>query len=165
MFIAHLPAGYLLTSAIQTGARDKSLSLLATGLVASVLPDIDLFWFYLIDNRQYLHRSYITHAPAFWIGLAAVAFIAARIFRLAWAPLYIGVALANLMLHMMLDSVTGGLRWLWPVSNTEFGLFHIPSVYGWWVWNFVFHWTFLLEVAVCTGALLLLVRHLRTKTA
>tara|TARA_R110000868_G_scaffold10226_12_gene50135 strand:+ start:655 stop:852 length:198 start_codon:yes stop_codon:yes gene_type:complete len=65
MFIAHLPAGYLLTSAIQTRARNQSLSLLATGLVASVLPDADLLWFYLFDNRQHVHHAYITHTPAF----------------------------------------------------------------------------------------------------
>ncbi|MGV8996485.1 MAG: metal-dependent hydrolase [Parvibaculaceae bacterium] len=162
MFIAHLPAGYLLTSAIQTRTRNQSLSLLATGLVASVLPDADLLWFYLVDNRQHVHHAYMTHTPVFWVGLAAVAWITAKAARIAWAPLYIGVALANLMLHMALDSIAAEIRWLWPLSNAEFGLFHIPAVHGWWVWNFVLHWTFLFEVAACMAALLLLARHIRT---
>lgn len=161
MFIAHLPAGYLLTSAIQARTKDRSLSLLATGLAASVLPDTDLLWFYLVDQRQHVHHAYMTHTPAFWIGLAAMAWLAAKALRLAWAPLYIGVALTNLLMHLVLDSVAAEIRWLWPLSNAEFGLFHIPAVHGWWVWNFVLHWTFLFEVTLCTATLLLVARHIR----
>ena len=52
MFIAHLPAGYLLTSAMQARMGDRSRGVLAVGLAASVLPDIDLLWFYPAEGRR-----------------------------------------------------------------------------------------------------------------
>ena len=56
MFVAHIPAGYLLTRYLSRGHADRK-ALILTGLVASVLPDTDLLWFYLVDNRQTAHHA------------------------------------------------------------------------------------------------------------
>ncbi len=75
MFIAHLPAGYVLTRHLldRAPAGDAlSRRILAFGLLASVLPDFDLLYFYLIDNRQTLHHLYWPHLPAFWLVPAAL---------------------------------------------------------------------------------------------
>jgi inner membrane protein len=158
MFIAHLPAGYLLTSAIEARMGRRSRAVMATGLVASVLPDLDLLWFYLVDARARPHHEYLFHAPLFWVVLALLAWGAARLLHWRDVPLLVGVALANLLLHMLLDTVAGGIRWLWPFSDASLVLAHVPAGRSWWVWNFVLHWTFLLEVLICAAAFVVLVR-------
>ncbi len=160
MLIAHLPAGYLLTAAIQNRLGVRSRAVLATGLVASVLPDLDLLWFYLADGRQTMHHEFVTHAPLAWVALAALAWTLARLLRVQGAGLLIGVALANLLLHIALDSIAGRIRWLWPFSDAETTLLTIPARYDWWVWSFVFHWYFLMELAIIAAAAALLWRRL-----
>ena len=50
MFVGHLPAGYVLTKTVQKNI--KTTKYLLIGLIASVLPDIDVLYFYLIENLQ-----------------------------------------------------------------------------------------------------------------
>ena len=58
MLIGHIPAGYLATSAVlrrrQLG-RDVRRRLMLLGLAASVAPDVDLLWFFLVDHRRHDH--------------------------------------------------------------------------------------------------------------
>jgi inner membrane protein len=78
MFIAHLPAGYVLTRRLidRAPAGDAlSRRLLALGLWASVLPNLDLLYFYLIDNRQTLHHLYWPHVPVSWLAPAALSLL------------------------------------------------------------------------------------------
>jgi inner membrane protein len=161
MLIAHLPAGYLLTTAIQDRLGDRSRAVLATGLVASVLPDLDLLWFYFADGRQTMHHEFVTHAPLVWVAVAAVAWAVAHSLRIRGAGVLIGVALANLLLHCALDSVVGRIRWLWPLSDLETTLITIPARYDWWVWSFVLHPYFLLELAIIAAAGVVLWRRTR----
>ena len=70
MLIAHLPAGYLLTTAMQARARVWSRSVMATGLVAGVLPDVDLLWFYLVGDRQVVHHASNAFLPAMELDAA-----------------------------------------------------------------------------------------------
>ena len=151
MFIAHLPAGYLLTRRIAAGSGNRR-GLMAAGLAASVLPDLDLIWFYLVDNRQSVHHAYLFHWPLFWIALAGLTLGAARLARIRGAGPYVGVALAALLLHMVLDSIAAGIAWLAPFSDFEINLIEVPARHGWWVWNFVLHWTFGLELAILAAA-------------
>lgn len=161
MFIAHLPAGYMLTKYIQRKSGNYSSKLLWTGLIASVFPDIDLFYFYLIDNRQNLHHHYITHLPMAWLALAVVIYGILLATGKKQYMLYIGVVFGNIMLHMALDSVAAGINWLYPFSDVEINLVQVPAVYDWWVWNFVFHWTFLLEISIIIAALIVWKRSCR----
>ena len=34
-----------------------------------VAPDVDMLRFYLIDNREHRHHSYLTHRPIIWAGI------------------------------------------------------------------------------------------------
>jgi inner membrane protein len=151
MFVAHIPAGYLLSRYLSRGHEDRK-ALILTGVVASVLPDTDLLWFYLVDNRQTVHHAYVFHWPLFWVACAASAWAVARIMN--WTRLYpfIRVALACLLLHMVLDSIAAEILWLKPFADLEVNLVKVPARYGWWVWNFVLHWTFLLELAIVLAA-------------
>ena len=71
---------------------------------------------------------------------------------------YILVGLVCLTLHMFLDSFAAEIYWLKPFSDMHLNVVEVPARYGWWVWNFVFHWTFAVELAICLVAAAVLVR-------
>lgn len=160
MFIGHLPAGYLcsqfLLKKFQGLSRRDYRILLATGLVASVFPDFDLLYFYFIDGRQNLHHSYWIHIPFYWVIITGIWAFAAllwknQIFRLSslvWG--------ANILVHLILDTIVGKIHWLFPFSKVDVVFFDVTARYDWWVWNFVLHWTFLFEIGLVLGAIYLL---------
>ena len=158
MLIAHLPASYLLTRKMLqlpglSFDHHFQQPLMRVGLVAGLLPDLDLLYFFLIDHRQHLHHDYWTHLPLFWTGLfvAAVATCAMthnrRLFNLSL------IVYANLMLHLLLDTVVGKIKWGWPLSDHAFYLFDVPARFTPWLLNFILHWTFGLELVLVALAL------------
>ena len=158
MFIAHLPAGYLLTKGLFRQKIQHSNALFWTGLFFSIAPDLDLFWFYLVSNRQAPHHQYITHWPLFWTALACGVWFLAKLFRKpGWRP-YLFIAYANVLLHLILDSIAAEIYWLAPLSRVYVNLAHVPAVYTWWGWNFFLHWTFALELCLCVAAGVVYVR-------
>lgn len=165
MFIGHLPAGYLVTDALLRGRRVPEAArrrLLAAGLMASVAPDLDLLYFYLLSDRQRVHHEFLPHLPLAWVPVlmaAAVVLAAARAGRMAWLVLVI-VAL-NLLGHLALDTTAGGIQWLWPFSRTEFVIAHVEARYQPWFLNFVLHWTFALELLLAALAAWRIVIHRR----
>ncbi len=150
MFIGHIPAGYILTKMVQKNMRTTKY--LLVGLVASILPDIDMFYFYLIDNKQNLHHSYWIHIPFYWFIIGAVTFLA--IWLINKKEYYVAAIIffSNIFLHLLLDTIVGKIEWLYPFTDQAFYWFEVPSVYAFWVYNFIFHWTFLLEVGVIISA-------------
>ncbi len=154
MFIAHLPAGYLLTRWLQK--KLKTQKFLWVGLLASVFPDLDMLYFYLINDRQTLHHHYWTHLPLLWIALWIVMIIVAKILKNRTLYVLTMIVLTNLALHFALDSIVGGISWLYPFIDYDLSLFTVPATHDFWVWSFVFHWTFLLEIAVIVAAGILL---------
>jgi inner membrane protein len=158
MFIAHAPASYLWTKWL-TNRRAAAFQLLPRrthlflGIASGLVPDLDLIYFYLIDHQQHLHHSYWTHIPIFWLAAFALAI------AIAWArqsgALAAGatLALTNVFLHLTLDTVAGKIRWLSPFSSSDFVLFQVPSLYGWWPLNFLLHWTFILEIALVAASI------------
>jgi inner membrane protein len=157
MFIAHIPAGYLASNLIAQKQTNR-FRLLAFGIGCSILPDLDLLWFYLVDNRQTAHHAYIFHWPLFWCALALAAWFFSWTTKKAWMQTYILVGLVCLTLHMFLDSFAAEIYWLKPFSDMHLNVVEVPARYGWWVWNFVFHWTFAAELAICLAAAAALVR-------
>ncbi len=148
MFIAHLPAGYITTHMIAR-RRANWRGLLAVGLLFSILPDFDLLWFYLIDNRQTAHHEYITHWPLFWVGVASIATVLAAVTKHPTARPYIAVALICVLVHMVLDSFAAEIYWLRPFSDAHLNAVDVPAKHNWWVLNFILHWTFAAELAIC----------------
>ena len=141
MFVAHLPAAYLAVRAIRP---DVTRTVMAAVLAGSVLPDIDLVWFYLVDARQHHHHDYLTHKPLVWALLALVGCVRG-------STIAIGVA-AGAMLHLMLDSIAGQITWGWPLSDWAVPLVVVPATRDWWVASFLLHWTFAVELMICTAA-------------
>lgn len=150
MIIAHLPAGYILARTTQNPRGP----LLWAALIGSVFPDIDMLWFHLVDNGAIHHHRYWMHAPGFWLAIAAVAIIALRGPYRALAAMFT----ASVLLHLVLDTLAGGIMWLWPFSTRLFTLVTVPATQSHWVLSFVFHWTFLAELLLIAIALGLLFR-------
>lgn len=57
MFVAHLPAGYILSKFWKNKTAQYFL------LIGSILPDLDLLYFYTIGQRAVVHHAYPTHSP------------------------------------------------------------------------------------------------------
>ncbi len=142
MFIAHLPAGYLL-SQTKFAARFADRRWICVG---AILPDVDMIWFYLVDAGSVHHHSYLTHKPIVWVTVALVGFFMCPRHPWVWSTGLGGI------LHVMLDSIVGAVAWGWPLSERAFTLVEVPATYDWWVMSFLTHWTFGAEVLICLAA-------------
>ena len=58
------------------------------------------------------------------------------------------------MIHLALDSLVGGILWLYPFNSTAYTLIIVPARFGHWVLNFVFHWTFIIELGIVVLAII-----------
>lgn len=148
MFIAHAPAGYLLAN-LHNPTASKTFLLCA--VIASILPDADLLYFYLIDHRQTHHHHYWFHVPFFWCVTFSFIYVACRTHWQHLLP-YVTISFLCIMLHMALDSIVAPILWMAPFDDTAFQLHHIIPKYHWWVWNFVLHWSFGIEILICVTA-------------
>ena len=161
MFIAHIPAGYILTRIMPP--KTKSAALWVTGLFFAVAPDLDLFYFYLFSSRKVPHHAYVSHWPLVWVALALAVFIVSLLLhKRSWRP-FIAVGLATVLLHLVLDSIAAEIYWLAPFSNKYINLVEVPAAYSWWVYSFIFHWTFALELFICIVAAVIFVFSLKKK--
>lgn len=161
MFVAHIPAGYLLTKIMPP--KTKSAALWFTGLFFAIAPDLDLFYFYLFSARKIPHHAYVSHWPLPWLALAALVFSVSLLWRKrSWRPL-IAIGLATVMLHLALDSIAAEIYWLAPFSYKYVNLVHVPARYSWWVYSFILHWTFWLELIICIAAAFTFVFSLKKK--
>lgn len=152
MFLAHLPAGYLLTSALSGSRRIRhgisSRAFMAAGLAGSLFPDVDLLYFFLVDHHRHHHHGYWTHLPVFWAAVLALALLLFAARRSAVGLACTLVVGANIFLHLMLDTVVGDIWWLYPLVDRPFALFTVPALYSPWWLNFVLHWSIAVELSV-----------------
>ena len=154
MIIAHLPAGYLLTKLISPKfdpARKASLWFCA--LAASLLPDLDILWFHL-EGGVRNHLYYPTHWPLLWLALFAGAVIFLLLIKGRDLIVYPAVMLSNIMLHLLLDTLAGPIFYAATILGEKVQIIRVPAIYDWWVWNFLRHWTFQLELMIWAAAAL-----------
>ena len=119
MLTAHLPSGYVLVRVLRR--RCDVPYLLPAALLGAVLPDFDMIWFLFVDQGAIHHHRYWVHVPLFW---AVVALVALPLVAL-WARRYFGTAcvfFAALLMHLLLDTLSGGILWGAPVSDNLFSL-------------------------------------------
>lgn len=159
MLTAHLPSGYVLGRLLPKGVPHA----MPVALIGSVLPDLDMIWFHFIDNGAIHHHRYWVHIPAFWAAIAAVTL------PLAWSFGCLSTALvffAAILMHLLLDTISGGILWAAPFSDHLFALVTVPAAYGHWIVSFLLHWSFIAELAVWAAAFTLwLTRHRAPKAA
>jgi inner membrane protein len=117
-------------------------------MIGAVLPDVDMLYFFFVDNGMTHHHTYVTHRPAVWAALLGLSLLLRRhpVTRPIWA-----MSLGGL-LHMVLDSVVGAIDWEWPFFVWGIPLVTVPATFDWWVMSFLAHWTFGIEVLICLTA-------------
>lgn len=145
MLTAHFPSGYCLAK----GLRWRG-GVFVAAVVGSVFPDLDLIFFYLVDLRAIHHHRYWVHVPLFWAIALAIAV------PLTWrSPFrrHVRAFLAGILLHLMLDSINGGILWGVPFCNQLWALVKVPASQTHWALSYLLHWTFALEIVVWAWAL------------
>jgi inner membrane protein len=155
MIIGHLPVGYLAACASEPAfGRDRVIwwSLLA----GSVVPDLDMLWFFFVDHGAVHHHSYLTHNPNLWLGLLLVGLVLR--FRVL-----IGLGLGA-VLHLAMDTIAGAVVWGWAGFGFSGPLVVVPATQDHWILSFLVHWTFGVELVLTAVALIVLWRR-RVKVA
>ncbi len=143
MFIGHLPGAYILTTIVP---RELPKGVFTAFLVGSVIPDVDMAWFHLVDSSVH-HHHLITHRPALWGVLACVGF------ALRWP--WIAALAVGALVHCVLDTIAGDIMWLWPFSDRGFQAVVVPATHDHYIKSFLAHWTFKVELLICVVAALL----------
>lgn len=151
MLIAHLPSGYILGRA-WPGRAGRARAVLIAVLVGSVIPDIDMLYFHLMDGGRTHHHDYPTHWPLVWLTAGILGVLLSAWLRPRWmAPTAAFFAAA--MMHMAMDSIAAPIGWLRPFSDWRIELVRVPAAYSHWIISFLLHWTFALELTICAVAL------------
>ncbi len=162
MFIAHIPSGYILAKFLGTKLKATGLSkktFFALLMVGAVFPDLDLFYFYFIDERSVHHHKYFVHWFSVWLPIffAAILYLKITKFssKMAWM---IGLFSAGAVLHICLDTFVGDVWLFAPFIDRPYVFFEVtPRYQPWWL-NFILHWSFLVELLICVYALYLYFR-------
>ncbi len=170
MFFGHLPAGYVANDLLQRTCwrkLDRSEKRLTTWvmLIGSLAPDFDLIYFYLFDGRGHNHHVYWPHVPIVWLGIGAVLAMTGWILKSRRLLLADLALMITIFLHLLLDTIAGGIAWAAPWSDRLIVWFHVPAVHLPWYWSFFLHWTFLLEIAVILWAAAVFWRRRRSRRA
>ena len=160
MIFAHLPAGYIFTHFLH---RKIVITprVIWLGCFASILPDFDLLYFWFVDNMQVNHRLYWTHMPFFWCIAASTFSVLLKIVKGKWWNIYLSVFFSNICLHLVLDTMAAPIYWFYPFSIVPFYLIEIPANFDYWLLSFVFHWSFIIELAIICGALYISLRQMQ----
>ena len=132
--------------------------MIAAGMFGGILPDFDFIYHIFIDSARTPHHSYFTHLPLFWAALLGVALLASRIERFRRIAPVAVLLCASALLHLVCDTLTGTVYWLAPFNATGFNVFKVADVNIWWVNNYMYHWTFLIEIGIVTTAGLVFLR-------
>ncbi len=163
MFIAHIPSGYVLSSILIERVRNlpaAPAAVITSGMVGALAPDFDMAYFYLVDHHQTHHHKYFTHWPIVWLILLGASAVWLRLSQGSKAPFLWLVFCSGCMLHLVLDSLVGDIWWLAPFNDRPFAMFAVPAVFDPWWLNFILHWSFAVELAICIWALLVYRRRL-----
>ncbi len=148
MITAHLPSGYVLAR-----SQGWSGAVLVAAVIGAVFPDVDLIAFYLIDDRAVHHHRYWLHAPAFALFVSAALYTVAALAAPKWTAPVLAFG-AAWTLHILLDSVAGGIMWLWPVSTELHMLFPVAPRHGvHFLVAFLTHWTMIFEALIWLAAI------------
>ena len=174
MLIAHAPAGYLLTRALARTVFKRVVdpvrsnhgyqAMMAAGILGGIFPDFDFIYHIFIDSDRTPHHSYLTHFPLFWIALLGIALLAGRAGRFRkWLPVTVTFC-SSAILHLVFDTLTGVVYWLAPFSHTGLNIYDVSDIHVWWVENYLYHWTFLVEIGIVVAAGVIFLR-IRETTA
>ncbi len=158
MFIGHLPAGYVTAKLLLKYFKNSGVSarfFVLAGALGAVAPDFDMFYFYLVDNRQHNHHTYWPHYPGLWLVLLSLASLWFKFAHQKIRPVLALIFSIGGFVHILLDTIVGDIWWFAPFIDKPFALFTVPALYTPWWLNFILHWSFTLEILVFVWSVLL----------
>lgn len=127
----HIASGVLLGLRRSRHASRRSRRLVMAGAVAAAcLPDADLALPGVLDRLGVHHRlnsgrhhSWMTHTPAFWIGVnGALRRLSRSPAAPAWAPDAAHLLMLGTTIHLAADATANTVALLWPLHHREYGL-------------------------------------------
>ena len=149
MLLAHLPVGYSVTHAVIKKFKLKfSWPWLSLGMFAAVLPDFGIIY-QLFSGRLYeSHRYYITNLPVFYLTVFIIIVIVNCFIHKRWLTYANYLIFANIFVHLLLDTVYYGIRWLWPFYPKLIAIYNTAGNGGFRVDNYFHHWYWYLEIVI-----------------
>lgn len=126
----HIAGAYLTTSAMlilinPAVTPDQLVVLLWIGIFFGFAPDLDFFYGFITrktltpSEGSFDHRAFLSHAPLLWlIAGILTAFIAQDPF---WKVVGLLIWMGS-WTHFILDSIEGGIMWLWPINKKHYAL-------------------------------------------
>jgi len=168
MIIAHLPAGYIVSTLLFPRLQNYGVSrqgFIRAGLFGAVAPDLDMIYFYCFDDRAHPHHSYYSHFPMVWLLLLMLSAFWLHAAKRKELPVLAMIFTANGLLHMFLDFIASNIYWLAPFVNKPFSLITVPRVYEPWWLNFILHRALGVEIAIVAVAIYLWRREVRRETS
>ena len=175
LWIGHLALGYLATklflvNSLLTLSTSEINILILLGMLAALLPDLDLIPFFLKHRSMKLqknksHRRIWSHAPLLW----AFILIIGAFFTTSTFAFFICLAiLIGSWSHFIGDSIEYGVYWLWPFSSQKFYLHKargtepleketsVTHYYTTFIKKvYIKNWTFYIEILIIIAALAL----------
>ena len=171
----HITGGYLAAlAAAKLFGQDipelNSASFIAFGAFMGFAPDLDTFYKFHEAGRMYdqekgmddSHRRYHSHAPLFYLAIAALLFMAGISARSTALQAFAVMFLVGSWSHFFLDTFESsghGIRWLFPFTDRVFSFFPMlfkkavggNNFFEYWI-TFVKHYArrpeFYLEIAI-----------------
>ena len=163
MTFAHLPAGYILTKKIQS--RYGSSRYLWLGLLASILPDAGIVYLFLnnVTNYRNVHHDYWTHYPLYWMIIGLTLFTLTCFKNNRNDIIAVTIFISNIFLHLFLDTVTGEIKWLYPLSGDGYSFFTglsdmLGLSFQYTFWKVKIYWTIVLEIGIVVWAFIMLMK-------
>ena len=164
MLIAHIPAGYITSKvASKTVKKEHTPSLVISSFIFSVWHDLDLIYFYFFDSTKTFHHLYFPHLPIVMITAFIVTLPLYCLKKFEKFRIYHILFFVNWLIHLILDTFTGGIAWLYPFNNEIFLFIDIPANFNHWIISFILHWSFVIELVFVAVALILFLKTVKRR--
>ena len=158
MLTGHLPAGYFLSRALIKKYKIPLTPFwLGLGLVAAVAPDFDHAFNLLFQANITDHRSLLSHIPATYFALLLAGYVIYRFWPRTWLKWGMIILLPNALLHLILDTIFIGIKWLWPFYDGLIGIYNVGYSGGFLVADYFQHWYWYLEIFLWLAAIIYVV--------
>ena len=152
MIFSHAPAGFLV-ALVTKKLWDKGLTKRQTlwifiiGTFSALVPDIDVIYFYLL-KAEMTHRELFTHSFILYIVISLIIFLIGYLLKKQFIKAIAIVFFFSTLSHLILDSMTAGVPWLYPINNFLYGFLSIPFLNNGFYGQNLFVFTLSTEVLI-----------------
>jgi len=152
MIFSHAPAGFLVAYFTRKywaqKLSEKQINYLYfLGAIFGIFPDIDVFYFYFFDATL-RHREFITHSLILYLLILIVLYFIAKIIKSGFVKALNFVFFFAVLSHLILDSLTAGIMWIYPFSHYTYGLLNFNFLANSFYGHYVFYIDMFFEIII-----------------